>query len=199
MGKQFFTVLFCFLGFCVLQAQNQVDILIIDGGAGGTSAGIKAARMGTKVQIIEATPSLGGMLTSAGVSAIDGNHEMPSGIWGEFRQKLREHYGGAKAFTKGFVYYIQNELGFKNLRVAEEFPTEDNFPMIPYDREGRRIKGKVFLTVDRLERAYHFNLYKTGIALGDYPIDHHRDKNPEGTPEIAFINIRVPSYTIPLG
>ncbi len=54
MGKQFFTVLFCFLGFCVLQAQNQVDILIIDGGAGGTSAGIQAARMGTKVQIIEA-------------------------------------------------------------------------------------------------------------------------------------------------
>lgn len=395
-------------------AQNQVDILIIGGGAGGTSAGIQAARMGAKVQIIEATPWLGGMLTSAGVSAIDGNHEMPSGIWGEFRQKLRDHYGGAKAlatgwvshtlfepsvgnkilqemaklpnldiafdavyfnikkdgdgwtvmfkqkgkkyttkakilidateigellpivgadfrlgmdskkdtgekeapetannivqdltyvliledvstdssrssyraqskngrdkkglvkrpknydpkayecackredgemfggvsgcgqmlnygklpnnkymmnwpncgndfyvdwpnmsskerrekleeakaFTQGFVYYIQNELGFKNLRVAEEFPTKDNFPMIPYDREARRVKGKVFLTVDHLEKPYDFNLYKTGVAVGDYPIDHHRDKNPEDTPEIDFINIRVPSYTIPIG
>lgn len=381
-------------------AQNEVDILIVGGGAGGTSAGIQAARMGAKVQIIETTPWLGGMLTSAGVSAIDGNHDMPSGIWGEFRQKLRDHYGGAqalatgwvshtlfepsignkflqemadipnldiafnsvysdikkdgegwlvtykqkrktfttktkilidateigellplvgadfrlgmdsksdtgekeapeeansivqdltyvliledvttkrgrkglvkkpkeynpqayecackretgemfggvssceqmlnygklpnnkymmnwpncgndfflnwpelspkqrqeklkeaKAFTQGFVYYIQNELGFKNLRVANEFPTKDNFPMIPYDREARRVKGKTFLTVGHLERPYDFQLYKTGIAVGDYPIDHHHDKNADA-PEIEFINIKVPSYNIPLG
>lgn len=394
------SILFILLWMSKGGAQNQNDIVIIGGGAGGTSAGIQAARMGAKVQIIEKTQWLGGMLTSAGVSAIDGNHELPSGIWGEFRQKLREHYGGAealatgwvshtlfepsignkvlqemtdipnlnitfnaiytriekvgngwsvsyeqkgkeyttkakilidateigellplvgadfrlgmdaksdtgekeaaaianqivqdltyvliledkgnkknkkglvkkpmnynpedyacackredgemfggvanceqmlnygklpnnkymmnwpncgndfylnwpelsaekrqeklkeaKAFTQGFVYYIQNELGFKNLRVAEEFPTKDNFPMIPYDREARRLKGKVFLTVDHLERPYDFNLYKTGIAVGDYPIDHHHDKNPEA-PEIDFINIKVPSYTIPLG
>lgn len=395
------TILFLFL-FCISigTAQNQVDILIIGGGAGGTSAGIQAARMGTKVQIIEATPWLGGMLTSAGVSAIDGNHEMPSGIWGEFRQKLRDHYGGAEAlatgwvshtlfepsignkflqematipnldiafnalytdikkqedgwlvsykqgrktyttktkilvdateigelipivgadfrlgmdaksdtgeqeapekansivqdltyvliledvgtsnskkglvkkpknyspeayacackrengemfgsvssceqmlnygklpnnkymmnwpncgndyylnwpeltsaerqeklqeakdFTQGFVYYIQNELGFKNLRVAQEFPTKDNFPMIPYDREARRVKGKTFLTVNHLEEPYKFNMYKTGVAVGDYPIDHHHDKFPDA-PEIDFINIKVPSYNIPLG
>ncbi len=380
--------------------QNQVDVLIIGGGAGGTSAGIQAARMGVKVQILEATPWLGGMLTSAGVSAIDGNHEMPSGIWGEFRQKLRGHYGGAEAlatgwvshtlfepsignkflqemasipnldiafntvytevkkegegwsisyeqsgktyntnakilidateigellplvgadfrlgmdaksdtgekeapetannivqdltyvfiledigakksrkglvkkpknynpeayacackrengemfggvssceqmlsygklpnnkyminwpncgndfyvnwpelstkerqeklhmaktFTQGFVYYLQNELGFKNLRVSEEFPTKDNFPMIPYDREARRIKGKTFLTVDYLERPYNYNLYRTGVAVGDYPIDHHHDKYPNA-PKIDFINIKVPSYNIPLG
>jgi len=400
---------------CILMstAQNQVDVLIIGGGAGGTSAGIQAARMGAKVQIIEATPWLGGMLTSAGVSAIDGNHEMPSGIWGEFRQKLRDHYGGATAlatgwvshtlfepsignkllqemaaipnldiafnavytdvnkltelnsaqgsdgwsvnykqkgktytttakilidateigellplvgadfrlgmdaksdtgekeapetannivqdltyvliledvggdsrlrgndrkglvkkpknynpdayacackredgemfgavssceqmlgygklpnnkymmnwpncgndfylnwpelsaaerqeklkeakdFTQGFVYYIQNELGFKNFRVAEEFPTKDNFPMIPYDREARRVKGKTFLTVDHMERPYDFTFYRTGVAVGDYPIDHHHDKNTD-TPEIDFINIKVPSYNVPLG
>ncbi len=387
-------------GLFAINGQNQVDVLIIGGGAGGTSAGIQAARMGVKVQIIEATPWLGGMLTSAGVSAVDGNHEMPSGIWGEFRQKLRDHYGGARAlatgwvshtlfepsignkilqemanipnldialnaiyidvkkdgngwlvtyrknkkeyttkskilidateigellplvgadfrlgmdskkdtgetealetannivqdltycvilsdvgtkkgrqglvkkpigydpedfncackreegqmfgavsncqqmlnysklpndkylinwpncgndfyvnwpelsdeqreeklikakqFTQGFIYYIQNELGFKNLRIAEEFPTEDGFPMIPYDREARRIKGKVLLTVNHLERPYDFNLYKTGIAVGDYPIDHHHDKNPKA-PEIDFINIKVPSYNVPLG
>lgn len=383
-----------------LNAQKEVDILIIGGGAGGTSAAIQAARMGADVQIIEATPWLGGMLTSAGVSAIDGNHELPSGIWGEFQQKLRDHYGGAQAlatgwvshtlfepsvgnmilqemanmtnldiafnadyvdvlnenekwlvhyrqngkvyetkasilidatetgellplvgadfrlgmdaqndtgekqapdkantivqdityvailedlgtkkgkrglvkkphnydpknyecsckredgemfgavssciqmlnygklpnnkyminwpncgndfylnwpeitreereeileeakqFTQGFVYYIQNELGFKNLRLANEFPTKDNFPMIPYNREGRRVKGKVFLTVDYMEKPYDLNLYKTGIAVGDYPIDHHHDKNPNA-PEIEFINIKVPSYTIPIG
>ncbi|MFD0796136.1 FAD-dependent oxidoreductase [Maribacter chungangensis] len=402
--KKLTIAIVCFFSGIMVSAQNKVDVLIIGGGAGGTSAGIQAARMGIKVQIIEATPWLGGMLTSAGVSAIDGNHEMPSGIWGEFRQKLRDHYGGAKAlatgwvshtlfepsvgnkilqemanipnldiafnavytdvkkdgegwqityrqnkktyttkakilidateigellplvganfrlgmdaksetgekeapetansivqdltyvliledvsknprldqgrkglvkkpknydpeayacackredgemfgavsgceqmlnygklpnnkymmnwpncgndfyvnwpelsaqereekleeakdFTQGFVYYIQNELGFKHLWVAEEFPTKDKFPMIPYDREARRVTGKTFLTVDHLERPYDFTLYRTGVAVGDYPIDHHHDKNPD-TPKIDFINIKVPSYNVPLG
>ena len=390
-----------FTMFCLhLNAQKRVDLIIVGGGAGGTSAAIQAVRMGIEVQLLEKTTWLGGMLTSAGVSAIDGNHQMPSGIWGEFRQKLYAHYGGpkavatgwvshtlfepsvgnailqsmthfpnleityeadytrvkkqgtqwvveykkkgkthttqaailidatetgellplveadfrlgmdskedtgekeapeqsnaivqdltyvvilkdvgdskhkkglvkkpknytpadyacackreggemfgsvtdcqqmlnygklpnkkyminwpncgndyfvdwpnmnkkeqedalqrAKAFTQGFVYYIQNELGFKNLRLAEEFPTKDNFPMIPYHREGRRVDGKVTLTVNHLESPYDFNFYKTGIAVGDYPIDHHHNKNPEA-PEIDFINIKVPSYSIPLG
>jgi FAD-dependent oxidoreductase family protein len=396
----FFALILILSHVSFAQPQKKVDVLIIGGGAGGTSAGIQAARMGVKVQILESTPWLGGMLTSAGVSAIDGNHEMPSGIWGEFRQNLYDHYGGpkalatgwvshtlfepsvgnkilqkmanipnleisfnstygeikkdgwgwlvsyhqknvlhtvkakilvdateigellpkvgaeyrlgmdskketseeeapeiankivqdltyvlilkdvgkttgrqglvkkpkrynpedfrcackreggemfgavsgclqmlnygklpnnkymlnwpncgndfylnwpdlsskqrqvklkeAKALSQGFVYYIQNELGYKNLRVAEEFPSKDNFPMIPYDREARRLKGKVFFTTDHLERPHDFNLYRTGIAVGDYPIDHHHDKNPDA-PEINFINIKVPSYNIPLG
>lgn len=379
---------------------QQTDVIIVGGGAGGTSAAIQAARMGVNVQLLEKTSWLGGMLTSAGVSAIDGNHQMPSGIWGEFREKLYEHYGGpkavatgwvshtlfeplvgnailnemtnfpnldivfeaeyqkvekvndtwivtykkngklattaasilidatetgellplvgvdyrlgmdsredtgekeapeernliiqdltyvailkdvgnekhkkglvkrpkdynpdayacackreegemfggvsgceqmldygklpngkyminwpncgndyyvdwpqlspeetkieikkAKSFTQGFVYYIQNELGFKNLRLEKEFPTKDGYPMIPYHREGRRAKGEVFLTADHLERPYDFTLYKTGIAVGDYPIDHHHDKNADA-PKIEFINIKVPSYNIPIG
>ncbi|NAS11535.1 FAD-dependent oxidoreductase [Poritiphilus flavus] len=396
------SLVFCFF-FLISSsalAQQEVDVLIIGGGAGGTAAGIQAARMGTSVLILEETPWLGGMLTSAGVSAIDGNHLMPSGIWGEFRQALYDHYGGAKAVatgwvshtlfepstgnrilkqmadlpnlkkaygaiytsiqqipggwqveweqngaqnatktkilidgtetgdllplvgagfrlgmdskqdtgeaeapesannivqdltyvailedvvtargrkgkvrkpkgydaaafdccckreggemfgavsdceqmlnygklpngkyminwpncgndyylnwpelskeerldrleeakrhTLGFVYYIQQELGFKNLRLADEFPTKDNMPFIAYDREARRMKGKVFLTADHLESPFNFNYYKTGIAVGDYPIDHHHDKNPEA-PEIDFINIKVPSYNIPMG
>ncbi|MGW9687192.1 FAD-dependent oxidoreductase [Flagellimonas sp. 2504JD1-5] len=399
-AKRTICFVICSLFSAMTYAQENVDIVIVGGGAGGTSAAIQAARMGASVQIIEKTTWLGGMLTSAGVSAIDGNHKMPSGIWGEFRQKLYDHYGGSKAvatgwvshtlfepsvgksiltemvnypnlniiykahygkiekegnkwvvhykkrdktystkasvlidatetgellplvgadfrlgmdskqdtgekeapgnsnsivqdltyvailtdvgaaknrkglvkkpknydpeeyacackreqggmfgsvadcdqmlnygklpnkkyminwpncgndffvnwpemtkkeqeetlkkaktFTQGFVYYIQNELGYKNLRLADEFPTQDNFPMIPYHREGRRVKGKTFLVVNHLERPYDFNLYKTGVAVGDYPIDHHHDKNPE-TPEIEFINIKVPSYSIPIG
>lgn len=390
----------CFLCLFAVRGQKQVDVLVVGGGAGGTSAAIQAARMGTSVLILEKTPWLGGMLTAAGVSAIDGNHQLPSGIWGEFRDSLYAHYGGPKEIatgwvshtlfepsvgnsilknmvnipnlnvaysavyksidrvdgfwkvrweqggkenftkakilidatetgellpivganfhlgmdsksqtgeakapdipntivqdmtyvailedvgnTKGkkglvkkpkgydaakfecackrpegemfggvsdcqqmlnygklpnkkyminwpncgndyyldwpnlseeekmagwekakqhtleFVYYIQNDLGFKNLRIVDEFPTSDNLPFVPYDREGRRVKGKVFLTVDHLEKPYNYELYRTGVAVGDYPIDHHHDKNP-GAPEIDFINIRVPSYNIPLG
>ena len=58
----------------------------------------------------------------------------------ERRQRLKD----AKNFTLSFVYYIQNELGFKNLRLSDEFGTKDRLPFIPYDREARRVKGEVF-------------------------------------------------------
>lgn len=112
----------------------------------------------------------------------------------EFQKELEK----AKAFTLGFVYFIQNELGYDHLRLANEFPSKDKLPLIPYHREGRRVKGKAFLTVNHLERPYDFNLYRTGITVGDYPIDHHHDKNKEA-PQIEFINIKIPSYNVPLG
>jgi len=104
-----------------------VDILLIGGGAGGTSAGIQAARMGARVQIIESTSWLGGMLTSAGVSAIDGNHNLPSGIWGEFRQRLRDHYGGAEALATGWVSntLFEPSIGNKILKDMANIPNLD--------------------------------------------------------------------------
>ncbi len=381
----------------------KTDLLIIGGGASGTMAGIQAARLGTKTLIIEETPWLGGMLTAAGVSAIDGNHNLPAGLWGEFRQKLYNYYGGAAAVETGwvsntlfepavgnkilqemvqpeknmqvwhnthygeikkqdhgwlvtvnqgkkkqviqtkilldatelgdvlaaagaqydigmdsrhqtqeiyapeqandiiqdltyvvtlqdygqganktiprpagynprefacacdvsdpasfdnpqnncfkmmqygrlpnnkylinwpkcgndiylnliqknpsereqalkeaklhtlrFVYYLQTELGYKNLGLAaDEYPTADKLPMIPYHREARRLKGLVTLTLNHLQNPYGQPdaLYRTGIAVGDYTIDHHHYKNP-AAPAIDFVKIKVPSYNIPLG
>ena len=399
--RAFFLLLIIFQVNAQKTIKNEVDVVIIGGGAGGTTAAIQAARMGVNVLIIEHSPWLGGMLSSAGVSAIDGNHQMPSGLWGEFRNNLYRYYGGrenvatgwvshtsfephvankifqemanihglqiafnatykkvlksdlgwiisyeqdkkfktvetkilidatetgdilplvkadfrlgmdsrgdtgerqapemenkivqditsvliledigfenknqkgllkkpknydpkefscsckrksndifqetvgcqqmlnygklpnnkyminwpncgndyyvnwpeltekeykikvneAKEYSLRFLYFIQNDLGFKNLRLANEFPTRDQMPLILYHREGRRLKGKVFLTANHLENPYNYNLYKTGIAVGDYPIDHHHKKNPSA-PKIDFINIKIPSYSIPLG
>ncbi|GMQ29775.1 FAD-dependent oxidoreductase [Algoriphagus confluentis] len=383
--------------------QQQYDLIIVGGGASGTAAGIAAGRLGTQTLIIESTPWLGGMLTSAGVSAIDGNHRLPSGIWGEFKSRLEAYYGGpdklstgwvsntlfepkvgnrilkemaaevpalaisfesdwesanyekgiwtvvfshsgqkitvtapilidatelgdvaaaqnlsyrlgmdamkeigeeyapevandiiqdltlvatlqdygagadktiprpanydpaefacacahadpitdnaptldcgkmldygklpngkyminwpncgndhyvnlvelsleeraaeiekAKQTTLRFVYYIQHELGYAHLGLAEdEYPTEDNLPMIPYHRESRRYRGMVDFTLPYVRTPYSAPspLYRTGVAVGDYTIDHHHKKNLDA-PEIDFIKIRVPSYNVPLG
>jgi len=376
----------------------EVDVLVIGGGTGGTAAGIQAARLGAKTLIIEPTVWLGGMLTAAGVTATDGNHHMPAGIWGEFRDSLRKHYGGAEAlatgwvshtqfepsvgaaifermakaeknlevwfdsdwhtasyangywkvfmskkgfpqhikakvlvdgtdlgdvaakvgatydlgmdaaietgekmapteanniiqdftyaailkdygegadktipkpenydptpflcscqalckdenekphpcetmltygklpndkyminwplhgndyyallpelsckercevyqkaknYTLSFIYFIQTDLGYKNLGLAEdEFPTKDHLPMIPYHREGRRIHGLQQLNVNHILNPYDYDLYKDGIAVGDYPIDHHHAEMPDA-PEIDFPP--VPSFNIPMG
>jgi hypothetical protein len=99
----FSLILFVFSCQTETDTSSTYELVIIQGSTGGTTAGIQAARMGTKTLIIEPHQWLGGMLTSAGVSAIDGNHNMPAGLWGEFRSALRQHYGGAKAIETGWV------------------------------------------------------------------------------------------------
>lgn len=106
----------------------------------------------------------------------------------------------AKLHTLRFVYYLQTVLGFKNLGLSDEFGTKDNLPKIPYYRESRRLDGVVNLAVQYLEKPFDqaYPLYRTGAIVGDYTIDHHHLKNPDA-PKIEFIDIRVPSYNVPLG
>ncbi|MDG5799156.1 FAD-dependent oxidoreductase [Marinilabiliaceae bacterium ANBcel2] len=410
--KKNIKISFLFLIFSLVIAPvksevRDVDVLIIGGGASGSMAGIQSSRMGAETLIVEEGPWLGGMLTSAGVSAIDGNYRLYSGLWEEFRQNLYDYYGGAegvltgwvsnvlfepsvgaeiiasmadeeellevlfntkyesvtqiengwkvdilvdgyssetvfakriidatelgdvsakvginydigmdsrhdtgeyiapeeandiiqdltyvvilkdygedadmtiekpenydpapficscegicdqdtisrtlwecdhminygrlpndryminwpifgndyylnvienspeerleyyekaKWFTRCFIYYMQTELGFSNLGIADdEFPTDDNFPLIPYHRESRRIEGIVRFTMNDLAEPFNQPkaLYRTGIAVGDYPVDHHHDaanKDQNLIPELYFYPI--PSYSVPLG
>ncbi len=412
MKKNSILIVLVLFSLLTVEAQTKVetpttvtDVLVIGGGASGTMAGIQAARMGVSAIIVEETLWLGGMLTSAGVSAIDGNYRLHSGLWEEFRQSLYQHYGGAdgvktgwvsnilfepqegekilsqfadaenrlkviregrledikktndgwetiilqdgkqyrinarividgtelgdvarqvgiaydigmdsryetgeaiapeqsndiiqdltyavtlkdygtsidasiarpkgydpspflctcagkcaedkigrklwdcdfmmkygklpngyyminwpisgndyylntiemnreerkvaiqeaKNFTLNYLYYLQTELGFKHLGIADDvFPTTDGFPLIPYYRESRRIKGIVRFTVNDLAKPFEQEtaLYRTGIAVGDYPVDHHHQAYPEAAslPELHFYP--VPSYSLPLG
>jgi len=117
------------------------------------------------------------------------------------REEREEALKAAKAATLRFVYYIQHELGFTHLGLAEEeYPTPDDLPMIPYHRESRRYYGLVDFTLPYVLNPYHAPnpFYRTGVIVGDYTIDHHHKKNPEA-PAIDFIKIRVPSYNVPLG
>lgn len=107
----------------------------------------------------------------------------------------------AKLHSLRFLYYLQTELGFSSYGLAvDEFPTKDDLPLIPYHRESRRIKGMAELNVNHVASPFTqaSPLYRTGIAVGDYPIDHHHDKN-EDAPKIDFINIKVPAYNVPIG
>ena len=411
--KLFFTyrvvfVLLC-LGYCLpsfSQQQITTDVLIIGGGTGGSAAGLQSARMGVHTVIAEPTVWLGGMFSSAGVPAFDGNHNMPSGIWAEFREQLYKVYGGAdkvatgwvsktlfephvgdsilkamvsstpglkvlykhefikviksgtvitgavfynrskksrvtiyakqvidatelgdvmanagvpfdmgmeansltgenvnipasnnilqdltyaailkdygpaadctlvkpehynpmefdgccnefcsdpskltsnvtakkmidygklpngkyminwpgngndiyldlvsmnykerekelqkaKAKTLRFIYFLQTQLGFKNLGLAkDEFPTSDRLPLIPYNREGRRLQGMIRFTVNNISDPFNEQspLYRTGISVGDYPIDHHHRQNPDAPQHLGFYPI--PSFNVPLG
>lgn len=389
-----------------MQAQKPIytDVLVVGGGTSGVSAGLQSARLGAKTIIAEETDWLGGMITAAGVSAFDGNHHMPSGIWAELREQLYQVYGGpgkvatgwvsntlfephkgdsilkamaakepnltvlyglafaktlvkgkqvlgvemvakktgkritllakqvidatelgdvmadanipfdvgmeassltgedvqvpasnniiqdmtyvailkdygkdadrtivppanydpmefdgccnefcskpeklisnvtaqkmldygklpngkymvnwpgkgndiylnlihltpaqrtkelqaAKAKTRRFLYFLQTKLGFNNLDLADdEFPTDDRLPLMPYHRESRRLKGLVRFNIRHIANPYGYSLYRTGIAVGDYPIDHHHRENANAPQHLGFYP--VPSYNLPLG
>jgi hypothetical protein len=385
-------------------AKLQTSVLVIGGGAGGTAAAVQSARLGVKTILVEPTNMLGGMLTAAGVSCTDGNDQLPSGMWEEFRQALYKHYGRkklntgwvsntnfephvadsifkawaraeknlrvifgyrfikvlkkgntvtgvmvesndqskrltitasvvidgtelgdifaaagagydlgmddpaisgekearqkndiiqdltwaailkdfgkdadktiakpegydakkyyccctdapcdgkpwngdklkmlnygklprspgatqdkymlnwppfgndiylnaaedkddvrtkkyeqAKQHTLGFIYFMQTELGMKNIGLADD-ELDKGMALIPYNREGRRLKGIVRMNINHIKDPYNHTLYRTGIAVGDYPVDHHHARYPGKVPEIEFPPI--PAYNIPLG
>ncbi len=84
------------------------DVLVVGGGTGGTAAAIQAARQGVKTVLVSEYPWLGGMLTSAGVCAPDGNElaAFQTGIWGAFLQELqqRQPEGLDHAWVSFFTY-----------------------------------------------------------------------------------------------
>ncbi|MCM1301738.1 MAG: FAD-dependent oxidoreductase [Bacteroides cellulosilyticus] len=106
----------------------------------------------------------------------------------------------AKNHTLGFVYFLQTELGFETLGLADdEFPTDDRLPFIPYHRESRRIHGAVRFTLRDIADPYERTLYRTAVAVGDYPVDQHhaRYSGWSSLPNLYFHP--VPSYGVPLG
>ena len=118
------------------------------------------------------------------------------------REERQKAYAEARNFTLSFLYFIQTELGMKNLGLADdEFPTEDKLALIPYHRESRRIVGEAFFTIDAAAKPYNYKhpYYRTGIAVGDYAVDHHHFRHPDwkSLPDLEFYP--VPSFNVPVG
>ena len=84
------------------------------------------------------------------------------------REAREAEFAKAREFTLGFVYFLQTELGFNNLGLADdEYPTEDRLALIPYHRESRRIHGLVRYDLNDMTDLYDQPdaLYRTGIAV----------------------------------
>ena len=132
---------------------------------------------------------------------INGNDYYTNSIEMNAEQRFL-NYEKAKQKSLRFLYFIQTEMGFSNLSLDyEQYPTKDGFPLIPYHRESRRSIGKVTLTLNDIKSPYsqQYPIYRTGIAVGDYPVDHHHGaySNYNNLPKLDFYP--VPSYSVPIG
>ena len=166
------------LAIMVNSCQNSVstremDVLVIGGTTSGTSAGIQAARMGVKTLIVEETPWLGGMLTAAGVSGVDGNHNLPSGIWNEFRELLRKRYGGPAALHTGWVSatLFEPHVGdsiFKALAAKEDkLEVIYEYWPISVQKDGDRVTGATFRNSEGKELRVKARITIDATDLGD--------------------------------
>ena len=153
---------------------QETEVLVIGGTASGICAGLQSSRLGVKTIITESTPWLGGMLTAAGVSAFDGNHNMPAGIFGEFRARLYQHYGGSNKVSTGWVSntLFEPHVGdsiFKAMAKSEKhLQINYHYELLNVNKEGNTITGVLFY-----DNQYHKNIlikakrYIDATELGD--------------------------------
>lgn len=95
------------LPLCAALAQTpteqRFDVIVVSGSSGGVAAALAAGRMGARVALIEDTPVVGGMLAN-GISNIDTySYESLSGIFEEFRARVRQHYQPVSATDPVFL------------------------------------------------------------------------------------------------
>ena len=105
----------------------------------------------------------------------------------------------AKLHSLGYLYYIQTKIGYNTYGLADDqYPTEDKFPLIPYHRESRRIEGEYLFSVMEASSPFEYKGFRTGIAVGDYPVDHHHYQYPNW--QSVSINFpKIVPFTVPLG
>ncbi|MBD3225894.1 MAG: FAD-dependent oxidoreductase [Caldithrix sp.] len=154
------------------KTQN-TDILIIGGGTSGVCAAIQAARFEVQVTLAEPTPWLGGMLSAAGVCAIDGNHDLPSGLWGEFRDLIYEHYGGPQKVQTGWVSKTLFEPHIANQILKSMVAPYPNITVLHHHsfqqiiETGNVVQGAYLMDDDRNVMRIHAGITIDATEYGD--------------------------------
>ena len=198
---------------CITMRSFSTDILIIGGTTSGTAAAIQAARRGVQVVLVSEFEWLGGMLTSAGVAAPDGNELLAwqTGIWGEFLKELERCQPGGldNAWVSLFTY--EPRIGAE---IFERWVTElPNLKWIrnqiprSVQRSGNQITG---VTTDDCKITAKITIDATELGdllpLGDIPHrwgwDSHDFKEPSAPTEIQDwmkrYPIQVPTWVVVL-
>ena len=172
-----------------------VDVLVIGGGASGAAAAWQAARLGARTLVAEPTPWLGGMVTAAGVSALDGNEgALGSGFFGAFRGEIEAHYGGAENVRTGWVSNTCFEPHFGAQVMARKVRESGaevwhGAELVEVLREGHRIVGARFrrageLVEVRARVTVEATEFGDVLALGGVPFRLGRESSAQsGEPD----------------
>jgi hypothetical protein len=158
-------------------------------------------------------PSMPNLKTEMNKNPIGNELQEVNWTWPEAsrleRAKMYEFY---KNHALGFLYYLQNERGVKNIGLPkDEFTDNGNIPYRVFVREARRIVGEVTLNESDINPFIADNPSLTppfqskSIAVGHYPIDAKpvRQKRDITTPDKGegdfFLSNVVTPFQVPYG
>jgi hypothetical protein len=108
-----------------------------------------------KTIVVEESSMVGGMFLAAGVTAFDGNkHAVGGGLFGEFRRKLEDYYGGLEKTYTGWISHtcFEPRVGEQALNELIETAGDNliilrNTKLVSVIKEHNVIKGAVFQTL----------------------------------------------------
>ena len=149
-------------------SNSNFDIIIVGGGTSGIASAIQSSRLGSKTLLIEESNWLGGMMTSAGVSAMDGNYKMPSGFLKEFRDSLVSHYGHLDSLKTGWVSNLMFEPSIGNRILKDIAGSEKNLTILYGTTIDKVVKDKKFtLKTKENSVTYKSKILIDATELGD--------------------------------
>lgn len=97
------------------------------------------------------------------------NFDYPTGT----PEKRREIEALYRDRALGYLYFMQNERGHKNLGLADdEFPDNCNFTLGLYVREAGRLVGEDTVFEDEVTKAREYHRVNS-IGIAEYPMDSH--------------------------
>jgi hypothetical protein len=144
-----------------IPVEEGYDLVVAGGGPGGCGAAIAAARLGAKVLLVEGTGCLGGMGTSALVSAWsdlgDGERSLIGGIMTEILETLFKRGAYRPDLDPQWRIRLHGGLGFNAealKRLLDELCIQSGVEvrfftrMIDVDYEGKKINGVVLNNVE---------------------------------------------------
>lgn len=121
-------------------------------------------------------------------------------------ERRREIEAIYKERALGYLYFMQNERGHKNLGLADdEFLDSDNFPPGLYVREARRVMGECLMRECDVTNARSY-FQPSAIAIAEYPMDSHAmeelkapdDRRDKGEGEM-YLSTFTPWSQVPYG
>jgi len=87
--------LFLFFNCAIACAQTiKTDVLVIGGSPSGVAAAMQCARSKVKTMLIESS----GQLCPLAGTEVPSDRNLPSGIWGEFRRRIIQHYHNIQGY-----------------------------------------------------------------------------------------------------